>query len=56
METLIKTEINFIDVSSLVLRHLQSGEYIQVFGIYAIQTPVYIPYSEDVASLATKRQ
>ena len=33
-ETLIKTDINFTDVSSLVLRHLQSEEYIQVFGIY----------------------
>ena len=30
-ETLI-TEINFTDVSSLGLRHLQSKEYIQVFG------------------------
>ena len=35
MEASIKTEINFDDVSSLVLRHLQSEEYIQVFGIYA---------------------
>ena len=34
-ETLTKTEINFTDVSSLVLRHLQSEEYIQVFRIYA---------------------
>ena len=29
-ETLIKTEINFTDVLSLVLRHLHSKEYIQV--------------------------
>ena len=34
-ETLIETEIYFADVSSLVLRHLQNEEYIQVFGIYA---------------------
>ena len=32
-ETLIKTEISFTDVASLVLQHLQSEEYIQVFGI-----------------------
>ena len=35
METLIKTEFNFTDILLLVLRHLQSEEYVQVFGIYA---------------------
>ena len=50
-ETLIKTEIYLTDVSSLVLRHLQSEEYIHIF-----QTSVYILHSEDVARLAKKRQ
>ena len=34
-ETLIKQKFNFTDVWSLVLRHLQREEFLQVFDLYA---------------------